>query len=67
MNAGDQLDEIVDYALGFCPEYPTRVDWDDLLYRIEAVFDLDLGDSMTSPEIERIKKAVRKARREATQ
>lgn len=61
------MDQIVEYALGFCPDYPGRVDWQDLMDRIEAVFDLDLGTSMIGPRVNQIKVAVRQARKEAAQ
>lgn len=61
----DELDEIVDYALGWIGEPGTAVDWDDLLYRIEGAFELDLPDQMLDPINVRIKKAILKARREA--
>jgi len=56
------LDEIVAYALGFCPDVPARIDWDSLLYRIEDVFGIDLGGDMLDPEIKKIKRAILKAR-----
>ncbi len=60
----DQMEEIVDYALGVLPEYPAPVpDWDDLLYRIECVFDLELGDSMSDPDVVAVQKAIRAGRR----
>lgn len=59
------IEAIVDYALGWVPEYPSAIDWDDLLYRIEEVFDIDLESSVLSDDIKMIKKAVNTARREA--
>lgn len=60
----EQLEEIVEYALGFCPD-TGPIEWDDLLYRIEKAFDLDLPGQWLDPEIKRIKNAILKARREA--
>lgn len=57
------MDEIVDYSLGFIPE-GSAIDWDDLLYRIETVFNIDLGNSMVSPEIKAIRRAIRVAVKE---
>lgn len=57
------MDEIVDYALGFIPE-GSVIDWDNLLYRIEDVFNIDLGSSMVSPEIKAIRRAIRTAVKE---
>jgi hypothetical protein len=51
-------------ALDFYP-YRTPMDWDDLLYRVEVQAEIDLPEDMTDPFIERIKREVRKARREA--
>ena len=38
------------------------IDWEDFLYRLEE-YGLDLGPSMNSPAIRRIKAIVRKLRR----
>ncbi len=63
--SSEQMEDIIDYAIGFLPEYPAPVpDWEHLLYRIENAFDLDLGDSMLSPDIVAIQRAIRKARKE---
>jgi hypothetical protein len=59
-----ELDEIVSYTLGFCPDYPARIDWEDMLDRIEVAFDIDLGSDLLSTEIQQIKRAVQVARRE---
>jgi hypothetical protein len=60
----DDYERIVNYAVGWLPE-SGPVDWDDLLYRIEGAFDLDLGGDMNSPVIKRIKREVRRARRDS--
>jgi hypothetical protein len=57
-------EEIVEYALGFVPA-TGPIDWDDLLYRIEVAFGIDLPSNMAAPEITRLQKAIRTARREA--
>ena len=57
------LEQIVDFSFDWYPE--GQIDWDDLLYRIEVNFNLDLGNDMLSPEIKKIKAAINKARREA--
>lgn len=62
-----RVDKIVEYALGFCPAYPAHVDWNDLLYRIEEAFSIDLPEDMLDPQIKQIKKEINKARREAAQ
>lgn len=56
-------EEIIDYALGFIPE-SGPIDWDDLLGRIEYAFNIDLPDQMNAPEIRRLQKMIRQARRE---
>lgn len=63
----DQLDDITDYACSLYPNPEDRVDWDDFLFRVEQVLDIDLPESMLDPVIVRIKKAVRQARKEAAQ
>lgn len=40
-----------------------RIDWEDFLDRLEAQTDVDLGTSLDSPLIRRIKKHVRDYRR----
>ncbi len=59
------LDSIVEFALGYCPPYPQRVDWYDLVYRIEVRFDIDLPDNLRNPEIREIIREVNRVRREA--
>jgi hypothetical protein len=61
----ETMENIVEFALSRYPESGERIDWDDLLYRIEDRWDLDLGTDLLSAEITAIKKAVRKGRREA--
>ena len=56
-------DEIVDYALGRIGK--ERIDWDDLLFRIEKTFDIDLPESTLDPRIVWLKNKIRRARREA--
>lgn len=58
--------EIIEFALGFIPA-EGRIDWEDLLFRIESVFDIELPDSYLDPEIKRLKKIIAKARKEANE
>ena len=60
------LEAIADTALGFYPP-GTTVDWDDLLYRVETTMGIDLPQEMLHPDIVKIQKYVRKARREASE
>lgn len=39
------------------------IDWNDFLDRLERYADVDMGDSMASPQIERVKAHVRRYRR----
>lgn len=47
---------------GWFPD-DTRIDWDSFLDRLEAWTDIDLGDSMDSPLIRRIKSHIRSYRK----
>jgi hypothetical protein len=58
-----QIDEIIEYALGFVGE--DRIDWEDLLFRIELAFDFDLPTQFDDPMIKFLKAKILKARREA--
>lgn len=61
----EQLEEITEYALGWYPVGSTeRIDWDDLLLRIEEACEIDLPDSHAHAVILTIKTAVNRARRE---
>lgn len=70
--AADELSqEIIDaaYDIGEGWYADTRIDWDDLLYRLERQGierggkELDLGDDMQSPFIVKLKREVNKLRR----
>lgn len=54
---------IVEYAIGWVPQ-TGAIDWDDLLYRIESAFDIDLPEAMLDPRIVQLKVLIRKARKE---
>jgi len=58
------MEEIITYALGWCPEYPGKVEWADLYDRIESVFDVDLGCDLLGADIVRIKKGIQDARKQ---
>lgn len=58
-----KIDEIIEYALGFVGE--DRIDWEDLLFRIESAFDFDLSAQFDDPTIKFLKAKILKARREA--
>ena len=64
----DVTDDIVDYAIdtadGFFPP-GEPIDWSDLIDRMESVGadGLNFGNSMESPAIRKIQRAVREARR----
>lgn len=59
----ERLEEIVEYAVGFV-DPDERIDWDHLLLKIEKSFDIDLPGDYAHPEIKRIQRAIRAARRE---
>lgn len=40
-----------------------RIDWPDFIDRLELHADVDLGNSMTSPLIEKVKKHIRAYRK----
>lgn len=55
----DAIDSVVEgwYPLG-------RVDWEDLLWRVESHADYDFGNDMLSDEIKSVKKYVKRVREE---
>lgn len=57
-------DQIADFADSWATG-PERVDWDDLLYRMEAYLEIDLPADLLHPVIKRIKSIVRHVRKEA--
>lgn len=63
----DQMEQIIELALGRYSDPGDRIDWDDLLYRIEATLDIDLPSDFSDPVIDTIRRAVRRARREAAE
>lgn len=64
--ADDRMEEIIEVALGRYTS--TRdIDWEDLLDRVERQLDIELPEDYLDPEIKRIKRAIRKAIREANE
>lgn len=61
----EQLEEIVEFALGWYPVGSTNsIDWEDLLHRIEKSFGIELPGEYLDPEIKRIQRAIRNGRKE---
>jgi hypothetical protein len=57
----DHLREVIESVVdGWYPE--GRIDWDDFLYRVEKMADVDLPTDMLSPAIKAIKNYVRQYR-----
>lgn len=56
------IDEAIEAVEGWTPE-GERVDWEDIIARLEDE-TRDFGDSMLSPAILKIQRAVRQHRRE---
>lgn len=57
-------EQIADFADGWATG-PERVDWEDLLYRMESHLEIDLPSDYMHPVIKRIKAIVRRVRKEA--
>lgn len=62
-DADSIADDIAEVYDGWYANEP-RIDWDDFLDRLEGR-GFDLGDSLTSPAIRRIKEIVRSFREQA--
>lgn len=41
----------------------TRIDWEEFVYKLEVYAEVDLGDSMLSPQIKKIQTHIRKYRK----
>lgn len=59
----EQIKEVVDSVYEGWYAGESRIDWEDFLYRVEALGDIDLGTNAMSEEIKEIKAYVRKLRR----
>lgn len=59
----EQIKEAVDSVYEGWYAGEGRIDWDDFLYRVEALGGVDLGTDAMSDEIKEIKSYVRKLRR----
>lgn len=63
MVSQEVLDDAVEVADSWYPA-PARIDWEDLLYRVECRTGVDLPVEMTHPDIMKIKLHVRLSRKD---